>query len=186
VQVIHAQAGGAVTLGARSETMKFTEQALLNAPIDQVDLEQWMFSLSDAEYQQAARAHRAAGAFVDNGVRGTVNVESMGGTLIIQHYREVQAEPSYVELFSERSQAYLFHLVPVTAQVRWTVQAAARDATSSIFTCTVEVTLPPVVRVLARMLMWNHFIGRHADEETHGFAADINRKLAARRSMPHR
>jgi hypothetical protein len=65
--------------------MKFTQQALLNAPIDQVDLEQWMFSLSDAEYQQAARAHRAAGTFVDNGVRGTVNVESMGGTLIIQH-----------------------------------------------------------------------------------------------------
>jgi hypothetical protein len=50
--------------------MKFTEQALLNAPIDQVDLEHWMVSLSDAEYQQAARAHRAAGAFVDNGVRG--------------------------------------------------------------------------------------------------------------------
>jgi hypothetical protein len=165
--------------------MKFTQQALLNAPIDQVDLEQWMFSLSDAEYQQAARAHRAAGTFVDNGVRGTVNVESMGGTLIIQHYREVQAEPSYVEMFSERSRAYLFHLVPVTVQVRWTVQAAARNATSSTFGCTVEVTLPPVLRVLIGM-MWRHFIGRHTDEETHGFAADINRKLAARRTMPHR
>ena len=34
--------------------------------------------------------------------------------------------------------------------------------------------------------MWNHFIGRHTDEETHGFAADINRKLTARRTMPHR
>jgi hypothetical protein len=36
------------------------------------------------------------------------------------------------------------------------------------------------------MMMWNHFIGRHTDEETHGFAADINRKLTARRTMPHR
>lgn len=49
--------------------MKFTEQAV---PIDQVDLEQWMVSLSDAEYQQSARGHRAAGTFVDNGVRGTI------------------------------------------------------------------------------------------------------------------
>jgi hypothetical protein len=31
------------------------------------------------------------------------------------------------------------------------------------------------------MMMWDHFIGRHTDEETHGFAADINRKLTARR-----
>jgi hypothetical protein len=30
------------------------------------------------------------------------------------------------------------------------------------------------------MMMWDHFIGRHTDEETHGFAADINRKLTAR------
>ena len=76
--------------------------------------------------------------------------------------------------------------MPVTAQVRWTVQAAAREATTSIVTCTVEVTPPPVVRVLAGMLVWNHFIGGRTDEETHGFAADINRKLAARRNMPHR
>jgi hypothetical protein len=166
--------------------VKFTQQALLNAPIDQVDLDEWMFSLSDAEYRQAARAHLAAGTFVDKGVRGTVNVESMGGTLIIQHFREVRAEPSYVEMFSERSRAYLFRLVPVTAQVRWTVQAAARDAASSNFTCTVEVTLPRVVRVLAGLMMWTHFIGRHTHEEAQGFAGDINRELGARRSLAQR
>jgi hypothetical protein len=32
------------------------------APIDQVDLEQWIFSLSDAEYQQAAAAWDATSA----------------------------------------------------------------------------------------------------------------------------
>ncbi|MFL6149627.1 MAG: hypothetical protein ACJ72I_19405 [Pseudonocardiaceae bacterium] len=32
-------------------------------------------------------------------------------------------------------------------------------------------------------MMWNHFIGRHTDEETHGYAADINRKLTARHTM---
>ncbi|HZD15175.1 MAG TPA: hypothetical protein VE196_08645, partial [Pseudonocardiaceae bacterium] len=32
------------------------------APIDQVDLEQWIFSLSDAEYQQAAAARDATSA----------------------------------------------------------------------------------------------------------------------------
>jgi hypothetical protein len=33
------------------------------------------------------------------------------------------------------------------------------------------------------MMMWDHFIGRHTDEETHGFAADINRKLTTRHTM---
>jgi hypothetical protein len=42
---------------------------------------------------------------VDTGVRGRVNVESMGGILIIQDHPEVQAEPSYVDMFSEQSRA---------------------------------------------------------------------------------
>jgi hypothetical protein len=69
-------APGTTYVRSDQRCMKFTEQAVLNAPIDQVDLQQWMFFRSDAEYQQSARGHRAAGTFVDNGVRGVINFES--------------------------------------------------------------------------------------------------------------
>jgi hypothetical protein len=51
---------------------------------------------------------------VDTGVRGRVNVESMGGILIIQDHPEVQAEPSYVDMFSERSRAQAHHAASIT------------------------------------------------------------------------
>ena len=93
--------------------MKFTQQqAVIDAPIDQVDLEKWLFTLSDSEYQAAAHGHRAAGTFTEDGVRGTINVESIGGTLMVQHYHEVSAEPTRVEMLSKRTRAYVFHLIP--------------------------------------------------------------------------
>ena len=58
--------------------MKFTQQAVIDAPIDQVDLENWLFTLSDADYQAASRGHRAAGSFTEDGVRGTVNSKPSG------------------------------------------------------------------------------------------------------------
>ncbi|GAA4729445.1 hypothetical protein [Phytohabitans rumicis] len=50
-----------------------------------------------------------------------VNAESVGGNLIIQHYRVVRAEKSFVEMYSAASRIFLFHLVPVTGAVRWTL-----------------------------------------------------------------
>jgi hypothetical protein len=158
-------------------TTKYIGNTVLNAPIDRINLADWIFNLSDSDYQSTARAHLAAGTFNDGGTRGTINVESMGGALIIQHYREVRAEPSYVELRSDNSRAYLLHLVPVTVQVRWTMQASARTAESSDFTCTVEVTLSPLVQYLSKMTALSYFIRKHTLEETVGFADDISRKL---------
>jgi hypothetical protein len=83
--------------------MKFVQHTVVNAPVEQVDLEDWLFTLSDTDYQAAAKGHRAAGTFITDGVRGMVNVEVMGGGLIIQHYREVHAERTRVEMLSERS-----------------------------------------------------------------------------------
>ena len=74
--------------------MKFNQQAVLNASVDEVDLEKWLFTLSDSEYQAAARGHRGAGVFTEEGVRGSINVESIGGTLMVQHYHAVSASQS--------------------------------------------------------------------------------------------
>jgi hypothetical protein len=48
-----------------------------------------------------------------------INVESIGGNLILQHYRPVRADRASVEMYT-RQAVYLFHLIPVAAGVRWT------------------------------------------------------------------
>ena len=153
-----------------------TAYVTLNEPIDQVDLEAWLFGLSDSDYQACAKGHQGAGIFTDEQVRGMVNVESIGGNLIVQHYRCVRADRSAVEMYSRASRVYLFHLVPVSAGVRWTLEAKPKTTTTSDFACTVEVELPTVLALLGRLSLLGHFLRRHVDEEAAGFAADIVRK----------
>ena len=151
-------------------------RATLGVPAADVDLESWLFGLSDAEYQACARGHHGAGVFNDDQGRGMVNVESIGGNLIVQHYRPVRAERSRTEMYSAASKVFLLHLVPVVASVRWTLDLAPTTASSSELTCTVHVDLHPVLGVMARLMAGGMFLGRHVNEETNGFVADINRK----------
>jgi hypothetical protein len=65
--------------------------------------------------------------FTTGGVRGMVNVDSMDGTLMVQHYQAVHAERTRIEMLSKGGRAYLFHLIPVTVLVRWTTMTAAAE-----------------------------------------------------------
>ena len=163
-------------------TLRRTAQATLDVPSTDIDLESWLFGLSDQEYQVCARGHRAAGVFTDENGRGSVNVESIGGNLLIQHYRLVRGERSHVEMFSAASRVYLLHVAPVVGTVRWTLVVTPKTESSSLFTCTVEVGLHPVLRILGTLMAVGTFLKRHVEEETGGFAADIARKHHARRS----
>jgi hypothetical protein len=157
-------------------SVSHTAHVTLNEPSDELDLEAWLFGLSDSDYQACARGHQAAGVFADEQGRGMVNVESIGGNLIVQHYRCVGADRSSVEMYSPASRVYLFHLVPVAAGVRWTLEVTPDTATTSDFACTVQVDLPPVLALLGRLSLLGHFLGRHVSEEVQGFAADLTRK----------
>jgi hypothetical protein len=158
--------------------MKVHHAVPLRVPAERVNLEKWIFTLSDEEYQAASRVHRAAGVTVSDGVRGTVNVEILGGTLVIQHYREVSSTPAGFELYSPRSRGYVFHLVPIRIAVRWTMSAERRSAQETILHCTVELTLSPLLRLLSILIGTGWFLRRHVREEALGFARDIERKYA--------
>ncbi len=155
-----------------------TARVVLGAAADEVDLDAWIFGLSDADYQACAKGHQGAGVSTDEHGRGMVNVESIGGHLIVQHYRPVRSDGSSVQMHSPASRVYLFHLVPVPAGVRWTLAVTAKGATTSDLACTVEVQLRPILGLLARVSFLGHFLARHVDEEARGFAADITHKLA--------
>ena len=154
-----------------------TATVAVNERAAEIDLDAWIFGLSDEDYRACAKGHHGAGTFADEHGRGMVNVESVGGHLIVQHYREVHSGPSAVEMYSAASRVYLFHVVPVAATVRWRLAVTAKSATTSDFACRVDVTLPPVLQVVARLSLLGRFLRQHVDEEAPNFAADISRKL---------
>ena len=76
-------------------------KAIINAPIEQVDLADWVFSIPDAEYQRCSPAHIAAGSSrTADGKRMCINVEMIGGSIVVQHFVEDVAEPDHVRLVS--------------------------------------------------------------------------------------
>jgi len=147
-----------------------TAHITLNAPSNEIDLDAWLFGLSDADYQACAKGHQGAGVFTDERGRGMINVESIGGNLIVQHYRPVRADRSSVDMYSPANRVYLFHLVPVSAGVRWALELTPKSATASDFACTVQVHLSSVLGVLARLTFLGHFLRRHVDEEAEKLA----------------
>jgi hypothetical protein len=164
----------------KSGAIRHTAHVPLSDSSEEIDLEAWLFALTDSDYQACAKGHQGAGVFRDEQGRGIINVESIGGNLIVQHYHCVRADRSSVEMYSAASRVHLFHLVPVPAAVRWTLDVNPIAAGGSELACTVQVDLPPLLRVLARLTLLGHFLGRHVNEEALGFAADIARKRITR------
>ena len=75
--------------------------ATINAPIEKVDIPSWCFTLPESEYQSCSPAHCSAGATTSpDGRRMSINVEILGGSLIVQHYIEEVARPDHLRLVS--------------------------------------------------------------------------------------
>lgn len=79
-----------------------TLTATVNAPIDRVDIGDWLLNLPDAEYQRCAVPdHKAAGyTTTDDGRPMSINVEEIGGSLLIQHYVAEVHEPHHCRMVS--------------------------------------------------------------------------------------
>ena len=64
-----------------------TVTAVINAPFEKVNIADWLFNLPDAEYQRCSHAHIAAGTTTtDDGFPMSINVETIGDALVVQHY----------------------------------------------------------------------------------------------------
>lgn len=75
--------------------------ATINAPIEKVDIATWAFGLPDQEYQACSPAHVAAGfTTAPDGTRMSINVEIIGGSLMVQHYVETLGQPDHLILES--------------------------------------------------------------------------------------
>ena len=116
--------------------------AVIHAPIAKIDIPDWCFSLSDAEYQACSPAHCAAGATTTtDGRRMSINVEIIGGSLIVQHYVEDIGEPDHLRLVSDSD---LFTPAGRTKiDVVWELTVRKIDEETSEFTNSVHSSAPP-------------------------------------------
>ena len=161
--------------------MIFTHEVSVPLAADDIHLDEWLFSLSEKDYKACARGHRAVGTSGGAHFEGMVNLESMAGALIIQHYKTELLEANHVRLFSPRSRAYLMHLLPFHLQVGWEMQVPGVSPKESRLRCTIDVRNPLWVRFVGFFNATNYWIRRHLIEETQGFARDLTFKGQARR-----
>ncbi|GAA5165161.1 MULTISPECIES: hypothetical protein [Amycolatopsis] len=111
--------------------------ATIDAPIEKVDIAEWLRTLPDKEYQRCAPPdHKAAGYTVtDDGRPMSINVEMIGTGLVIQHY---------VYEIAEKDHCHMVSLSDVftprgwtTTQVIWDLKAERIDEHTSKYTNTV-------------------------------------------------
>ena len=75
--------------------------ATINAPIEKIDIPSWCFTLPESEYQACSPAHCSAGATsAPDGRRMSINVEIIGGSLMVQHYTEDISQRDHLRLIS--------------------------------------------------------------------------------------
>jgi hypothetical protein len=159
--------------------VKRSSQAVIDHPADRIDLAQWLATMTDREYQACSRAHRAAGTFREGRTFGMVNLESIGGQLLVQHYLAKKTAANRVLMHSPETRVYVLHVLPATIEVIWTLAVEPRDANSATFTCTVETRMPAMLAFVGFAGLLPLFLRWHVEEETPKFAADIARKVSA-------
>jgi hypothetical protein len=158
--------------------MKRSSRIVIDHPADRIDLAQWLSTMSDRDYQACSKGHRAAGTFREGGTFGMVNVESVGGHLLVQHYIAKEATANHVLMHSMNTRVYVLHVFPSTIEVIWTLGVEPRDSQTAEFTCTVEARMPAPLKFMASLGLLPLFLGWHVQEETPLFAADIARKIS--------
>jgi hypothetical protein len=75
--------------------------ATINAPLEKIDIPAWCFALGEKDYQDCSPAHIAAGfTTAPDGKRMSINVEVIGGNLMVQHYIETLGRKDHLILES--------------------------------------------------------------------------------------
>jgi hypothetical protein len=157
---------------------RFNSSSIINLPISQINLYDWLISMSENDYKSCSKAHKAVGLVTIDNVEGMINVENIGGQLLIQHYKIIEKQPHHLLLSSLKSDVYLFHILKVQVEVEWTMTLKEKDENSCEFTCQVGVQYPNILLKLAHMSAGgNYFLARHTNEEGPLFAKYIEKKF---------
>ena len=159
--------------------MQFTETTPVAVPAGSVHLSDWIFGLSDEDYQAVAKGHHAMGVIGGEKRLGLINVEQIAGTLIVQHYHTKVAEAQHVSFLSEASEGFLMRTAPFKMEVWWDMMIRSVTGGGSELSCRIGFDAPTWVTTAGKLVRNNHHVHQHLIEETAGFARDIERKYNA-------
>ena len=108
--------------------------ATIHAPFELVDIADWLLHLPDAEYQRCAPPdHIAAGTTTtDDGRPMSINVEVIGGSLMVQHYVAEVHEPHHCRMVSLSDVQTPAGWTKI--QVIWDLSVTALDSASCRYT----------------------------------------------------
>ena len=157
--------------------------AIIDAPIEKINIPAWCFSLSEAEYQACSPAHCSAGVTTaPDGRRMSINVEILGGSPMVQHYLEETSERDHLRLVSTSD--VFAPTGRIKVGVIWDLSVKKIDDHSCEFTNTVHSTsTPELTEFLAKQgIPWEAFKSArkpisedHNRQETPLFAKSIER-----------
>ncbi len=163
----------------------------INAPTAAIDITDWLFNVGDLEYINCtprSRAHLSAGfTRAPDGTRMSINVEEVGGALIVEHYVEVISEKLHCRVQSISD--LLIGREYTTAQVTWELIAVHKEGAHHEFTNNVWVRTTEKYEQYLEAHRMSYEDARHGfqlaveahnAEETPFFAAAIERKALSR------
>jgi hypothetical protein len=161
-----------------------TVTATINAPIEKVNIADWLLHLPDAEYQRCAHAHIAAGTTTaDDGRAMSINVETIGDAFVVQHYAAEIHEPQLCRMVSISDS--ISPAGRMKLQVIWELSAKKTDDqtcefTNHIHSSAIDETMAffdehgiPFERARDARQQASH---AHNLEETPNFAKSIERR----------
>ncbi len=160
--------------------MRVTKTFPIDLPMEQIDMHRWVRELTTEDYASFTPAHKALGSFVHGSRFFMVNVECIGGDMLIQHYELVDHSRSHVTFYSHRTKGYVFRWVPVTFSAPWEMSLRGVSAHSCELTCTIGAEFDsPLLGALAWLNGSRFFIRRHLAAEGVAFARHIELKFAS-------
>lgn len=116
--------------------------AVINAPIEKINIADWLFCLPDAEYQRCSVNHIAAGITTDfDGRPMSINVEYVGNALVVQHYVATEYRADYCRMLSVSDTITAAGRSKV--QVLWELKAEKIDENTSRYINSIHATATP-------------------------------------------
>jgi hypothetical protein len=161
-----------------------TVTATILAPIENVNIADWLLHLPDVEYQRCSHAHIAGGSSTsDEGRPMSINVETIGDAFVVQHYVAEIHEPHFCRMVSISDS--ISPTGRTKLQVVWELSAKKIDAQSCEYTNHIRSTA--IEETLAFFREHNipfesarearqHASHSHNQEETPKFAKSIERR----------
>lgn len=71
---------------------KFSYTGIINLPAEKIDLYEWLINITEQDYKSFSKAHIAVGLTKIDNIESMINVESIGGNLLVQHYQIQQKQ----------------------------------------------------------------------------------------------